>query len=147
MWQVVNNVNQEKAKKVPLLMRSPFIEFEGLIKGTHYGQGHPLVESVKQAEVLESPRVIKSHLPLEFLPPNLLETCKVIFVCRNPKDCCVSFYHHYQTLDALYQFTGDFKDFSKMFLEGQAQFGSYWTMLKVCIAFILQNYKFGIWIG
>ena len=46
-----------------------------------------------KAENVTSPRVIKTHLPFEFLPPKLLDTCKVIFVGRNPKDVCVSFYH------------------------------------------------------
>merc|ERR1712106_376233 len=48
-----------------------------------------------KAENAPSPRVIKTHLPFEFLPPKLLDTCKVIFVGRNPKDVCVSSYHHH----------------------------------------------------
>ena len=55
-----------------------------------------LLETVKLADSAPSPRVIKTHLPLEFLPPNLLETCKVIFVGRRPKDCCVSYFHYFQ---------------------------------------------------
>jgi hypothetical protein len=39
-------------------------------------------------------RIIKTHLPLSLLPPALFEkSCKVLYVCRNPKDCFVSFYH------------------------------------------------------
>ena len=34
----------------------------------------------------DKPRVIKSHLTFELLPPNLLDSCKVVYVCRNPKD-------------------------------------------------------------
>ena len=55
-----------------------------------------MLETVKLADSAPSPRVIKTHLPLEFLPPNLLETCKVIFVGRRPKDCCVSYFHYFQ---------------------------------------------------
>ena len=44
------------------------------------------------------PRVIKSHLTFEMLPPKLLETCKVVYVCRNPKDTIVSFYKVFRQL-------------------------------------------------
>ena len=36
----------------------------------------------------------QSHFPFELLPPGLLDTCKVVVVCRNVKDACVSYYHH-----------------------------------------------------
>ena len=39
-------------------------------------------------------RVIKTHLPLEFLPPSLLEKGKVVYVARNIKDAVVSYFHH-----------------------------------------------------
>ena len=75
--------------------------------------------------------MIKTHLPFEFLPSKLLDTCKVIFVCRNPKDCCVSFYHHHQMDQIGFEMIGNFSDFAELFLSGGLQYGSYWTMLKV----------------
>lgn len=36
-------------------------------------------------DALPSPRYIKSHLPLSYLPPNLVDSCKVVYVARNPK--------------------------------------------------------------
>ena len=68
------------------------------------------------------------------LPPDLLNKCKVIFVGRSPKDCCVSYYHHYLNLSALakYNFKGTFPDFVQLFMTGMVGFGNYWTMLKVC---------------
>ena len=91
-----------------------------------------MIETVKYAALAPSPRVIKTHLPIDMLPPKLLDTCKVIFVCRNPKDTCVSFYHHYNNFPE-YFFNGDFKDFAKLFIDGTLEFGSYWTMLKVIL--------------
>ena len=31
-----------------------------------------------------------------------------------------------------YNFDGDFEFFAKSFVEGNTEYGSYWTMLKVC---------------
>ena len=39
---------------------------------------------------LPSPRYIKSHLPLQCLPPNLVDQCKVVYVARNPKGVLLS---------------------------------------------------------
>ena len=142
VWQIVNKVNTEKARKVPLWVRSPFIEMEGLFRegdaemyrkemeanGTEGFEA--MIETIKYAALASSPRVIKTHLPIDMLPPKLLDTCKVIFVCRNPKDTCVSFYHHYNNFPE-YQFQGNFKDFAELFIDGKLEFGSYWTMLKV----------------
>ena len=89
-----------------------------------------MIEALQIAREAPSPRVIKSHLPLEFLPPKLLDTCKVIFVARNPKDVCVSYFHHQVNLWH-YDMQGTFEDFAKAFLEGSLEYGSYWTMLKV----------------
>ena len=142
VWQIVNKVDTEIAKKVPLWARSPFIELEGLMlegmaeelktMGTEKGFSVDWeVDSVEFAANAPSPRVIKTHLPFEFLPPKLLETCKVIYVGRNPRDTCVSFYHHYLTFNDDYKFEGSFSDFANLFLEGIVEYGSYWTMLRV----------------
>ena len=39
-------------------------------------------DSVAFTDNMKSPRIIKSHLPLAMLPPNLLDTTKVIYVGR-----------------------------------------------------------------
>ena len=147
VWQIVNKVDTEMAKKVGLWVRSPFLEMEGLYTPEHiemyreYAKEkgiegmEAMIETVKHAANLKSPRVIKTHLPFEFLPKNLLDTCKVIFVCRNPKDTCVSFYHHYNNFPE-YQFKGSFQEFAQMFLDGTTEYGSYWTMLKVFLKFL-----------
>ena len=62
-------------------------------------------------------RFIKSHFPLSLSPPRLLDTCKVIYLARNPKDICVSFYNHarrYKTVN----FNGDLAAFAEHFLAG-----------------------------
>ena len=143
VWQIVNKVETENSKKIPLWCRSPFVEMEGLmsmeqkeeLKTMESEKGISLdwmIESVKFTAELPSPRVIKTHLPFEFLPAKLLDTCKVIFVGRNPKDTCVSYYHHHFNFDE-YQMQGEFSDFARIFLEGITEYGSYWTMLEFCV--------------
>ena len=142
VWQIVNKVDTETAKKVPLFIRTPFIEMEGLYTPKNIEEAYEfakkngiegmesMIETVKFTKELPGPRVIKTHLPFEFLPPKLLDTCKVIFVCRNPKDACVSFYHHHHNFRK-YKFKGNFEEFAKCYREGNLEYGSYWTMLKV----------------
>ena len=100
VWQIVNNVDIETANKVRIQHRSPFIEVDGIrgkrpphIEKSENSERSKDSEKPEQkikggwikAENVPSPRVIKTHLPFEFLPPKLLDTCKVIFVGRNPK--------------------------------------------------------------
>ena len=39
-------------------------------------------DTVSYTESLNSPRIIKTHLPMSMLPPNILETSKVLYVGR-----------------------------------------------------------------
>lgn len=61
------------------------------------------------------PRFIKSHLPLSMLPPNLIETAKVVYVGRDPRDLVVSLYH-FSRLISVPLYTGDFKTFWNMYM-------------------------------
>ena len=49
---------------------------------------------------------------------------KLIYVTRNPKDCCVSAFHFYQKEPNI-GYKGDFNQFFKMFISGAIIFGSY----------------------
>ncbi|CAM0958971.1 unnamed protein product [Alopecurus aequalis] len=42
-------------------------------------------------EALPSPRLMNTHMPLQMLPP--ASACKVVYVCRDPKDIVVSLWH------------------------------------------------------
>jgi len=42
-------------------------------------------------------RILHSHLPLDLLPPTLLQQ-KMVYVMRNPRDQIVSLYFHHQGL-------------------------------------------------
>ena len=81
MWQIVNNVqlDSEESKR-QLYLRSPFLEAGCIrVKGDDVKYTDPLTYAADQ---LKSPRIIKSHLPISMLPPNLLDTSKVLYVGR-----------------------------------------------------------------
>lgn len=55
------------------------------------------------------------------LPPNLIETAKIVYVARDPRDVVVSLYHFYRLMPVP-QFTGDFKTFWNMFVRDNGNF-------------------------
>ena len=57
----------------------------------------------------------------------------VIFVTRNVKDVCISWYHHTIAGDANIGFRGTFAQFVNEFRNGKSNYGDYWAMLKVKI--------------
>ena len=81
----------------------------------------PLFHTLDQLDKMESPRIIKTHLPFYLLPPNLLDTCKVVYVARNPKDVIVSYYHHHQIIN-FQRFEGTLEQFTEFFLNDQGIF-------------------------
>ncbi len=93
VWQVANGVNL--GKDLPdRHERTPFLEISTLEPGPLIGRDQELPEelvkicasqnadprlaanSIAWVEDMKSPRIVKTHLPLEFLPPNLLDTAK-----------------------------------------------------------------------
>ena len=85
-WQIVNGVqlDSEESKK-QLFVRSPFLEAGCLrVKGDEVKDRPDPIDYA--ADQLKSPRIIKTHLPISMLPPNLLDTSKVLYVGRYRKD-------------------------------------------------------------
>jgi len=130
-WQIVNGVqlDSEESKK-PLFVRSPFIEAGCLrVKGDEVKDRPDPIDYA--ADQLKSPRIIKTHLPISMLPPKILETSKVLYVSRNVKDACVSYFY----MDKLMKHHGlkqdyDFEDYAmKVFMKGKPIHGSYWEHL------------------
>ncbi|KAH9635327.1 hypothetical protein HF086_017893 [Spodoptera exigua] len=67
------------------------------------------------AEVpLSETRFIKTHLPMSLLPPTLLDTAKVVYVARDPRDVAVSCYYHARLFKMLKP-DKSFKDFWNLF--------------------------------
>ena len=127
VWMLINDVDIEKGK-VPIAKRSPWIEVDCMITREHLlsiGIKDFPDDRIEFVKNLEGRRFIKTHLPFEFLPPKLLERCKVVYVARNPKDVAVSLYHQYLYVPG-HGFIGTFERFMEYFEDGLYMYGSYW---------------------
>lgn len=92
------------------------------------------------AEDLPSPRYIKTHLPFTLLPPDLLNTSKVIYVARNPLDVAVSYYHHNRLLK-VHDYKGDFEAYWKYFQDGVCKCVTYEPFFILNNTFQICNYN------
>ncbi|XP_057378326.2 sulfotransferase 1A3-like [Daphnia carinata] len=73
------------------------------------------LRDLDQIDQMAGPRVIKSHLPLYLLNPTVLNTSKVVYVARNPKDVIVSYYHYHRLLE-FHHYTGNLEAFADYFM-------------------------------
>ena len=124
---LINDLDTEKSQGMQI-SRVPFLELECLYQKKSLEMRGIKEHGLELANRMEGRRLIRSHLPLEFLPPDLLEKCKVVYVARNPKDACVSYYHHNLSLPN-HCFTGNFQQFADLFEDGLHAYGSYWHHL------------------
>jgi len=134
-WMLVNDVDKEKGI-IPLPVRSPFLEmncvhptddevFAKIREQVPQFVFDAMKDPMKCAENMTGRRVLKSHMPMEFLPPDLTKKCKVIYVARTPKDTCVSFFHHMVNMPH-HGFIGDFGEFAELFKDGLLPWADFW---------------------
>lgn len=80
-----------------------------------------MIDYISNIAKLPSPRFIKTHLPFHLLPLQLRtqkKEAKIIYVTRNPKDACISFYHHHKMFEG---YKGEFEKFCELFLDGKGK--------------------------
>ena len=147
MWQLATGceVESEKTKEV-VFLRVPFVEMTclcGDVPAVPSLQGEAknevglrtqafMHDSVAFTENMEGPRVIKTHLPISMLPPDVLKVSKVLVFARNVKDACSSFYHHEQLLpNHGMDKNVTFDAYVEKYMKGQVAYGGYWTFMKV----------------
>lgn len=119
LWLLANNFDYETATSAPGFTRWTFLELEGL-----FVEGGTDIKSVDRAENSESPRYIKSHLPVELLPTKLwTKKPKIIYVGRNPKDAAVSYLNHYQLYN---DYTGTPEQFFNAYYHDRVVFSPFW---------------------
>lgn len=66
-----------------------------------------------------SPRILNTHVPLKYIPPQLLtKKCKMVYLLRNPKDVAASLYNHMYNLQGLYHYGGSWSGFLPQYISG-----------------------------
>ena len=91
----------------------------------------PWIENcdVTKIDAMESPRYIKTHNSYNNVAYDSKRKAKYIYVARNPKDVCVSLFHHCRGF-AAFEYDGDFAEFSELFLKGHVESSDWWRHVK-----------------
>ncbi|EMS48283.1 Flavonol sulfotransferase-like protein [Triticum urartu] len=91
----------------------PFLEFQVFANGR-----------IPDLSSLPAPRVLMTHIPSRSLPESVAASgCKVVYLCRDPKDCFVSLWHFWNGFAAS---PWDLGEALLQFCDGVSLFGPFW---------------------
>lgn len=112
---IMLNGDVEKSMRAPCFVKVPFIDLNP----------KPMLSGVDAANAMKSPRLLKTHLPIQLVPPSFWEkNVKVIYVARNAKDCMVS-YFHFQRMNKTLPDPGTWNEYFSTFLAENVAWGSW----------------------
>ncbi|KAK2851588.1 hypothetical protein Q5P01_007864 [Channa striata] len=107
----------ERQVSVPLHERVPFLE----ISKASLPTGKDLADLLPT-----TPRLIKTHLPVQFIPKSFWEqNSRIVYVARNAKDNAVSYFHFGQ-MNKILPDPGEWNAFLTDFMDGKMVFGSWY---------------------
>lgn len=131
VWCLLFSLDNPRINE-PLTKRFPFFEWDCL-----FPEGFSLENLLDNDpnktgamwtilnESLPDPRAIKTHLDRQLFPASVdQQKPKIVYVCRDPRDLCVSLFFHSQKLDG---YTGNFDDFVHLFLMEALPWSPYWS--------------------
>ncbi|XP_070766195.1 cytosolic sulfotransferase 3-like [Enoplosus armatus] len=109
--------SSERETSIPIYVRVPTLEFTSPAVKT----GTEMVNDLRT-----SPRLIKTHLPVQFVPKSFWEqNCRIVYVARNAKDNAVSFFH-FDRMNIMHAEPGDWSSYIQRFMEGKMVLGSWY---------------------
>ncbi|KAK9155603.1 hypothetical protein Sjap_003083 [Stephania japonica] len=79
-----------------------------------------------------SPRVLSTHLPYASLPESvtsITNDCRIVYLCRNPKDTLVSTWHFMSKIkssEAAYEEPLSLEEAHELFCRGASPYGPFW---------------------
>ncbi|KAL8533566.1 hypothetical protein ACS0TY_009822 [Phlomoides rotata] len=123
IFTLVNRSRFPLVKNHPLITHNPH-DLVPFLEIKHYvGDQTPAAFSL-----LSSPRFFSTHLPHGSLPESLQNSpaCKIVYLCRNPKDIFVSLWHFTNRLKPREAQTNSISEVFDMFCRGVSLFGPVW---------------------
>merc|ERR1711953_1073918 len=109
VWCIMNNYDYEAGQKATLDEKFPYFEISAVTEV----DGVLAENSMELVENMESPRLIKTHLSFDMLPTSITQNkAKLIYVTRNPRDTCISFYNFIRVVEG---YSGTLEDFTQCF--------------------------------
>ncbi|XP_056389258.1 sulfotransferase 1C2-like isoform X2 [Hyla sarda] len=112
---IMLNGDVKRSMRAPCFIKVPFIDLHP----------KPMPSGVEAADAMESPRILKTHLPIQLMPPSFWEkNVKVVYVARNAKDCMVS-YFYFQKINKTLPDPGTWNEYFSTFLDGKTPWGSW----------------------
>nr|XP_046253388.1 cytosolic sulfotransferase 3-like isoform X2 [Scatophagus argus] len=117
----------ERQTSVPIYRRVPVLELAFSHPQTEPGSTPHIYKGTEILDNLPtSPRLIKTHLPVQFMPKSFWEqNCKMVYVARNAKDSVVSFFH-FERMTLCCPEPEDWDNYLQRFMKGQLMCGSWY---------------------
>uniref|UniRef100_A0A8C3Q366 Sulfotransferase n=1 Tax=Geospiza parvula TaxID=87175 RepID=A0A8C3Q366_GEOPR len=120
MDMIYQDGNVEKCRRDAIYNRVPFLE----LRAPGETSGIELLENTP------SPRLVKTHLPVQLLPTSFWEKdCKIIYMARNPKDVAISYYYFHQ-MAKIHHDPGTKAEFLENFMAGKVPYGSWYDHVR-----------------
>ncbi|KAI3467209.1 hypothetical protein Pfo_023872 [Paulownia fortunei] len=122
MFTLANRTRYPIAKNHPLLSNHPhdlvpFLEIKLYVDN-----------QIPDFSSFPTPRLFSTHLPHVSLPESVQKSsaCKIVYLCRNPKDVFVSLWHFTNRLRPQETGTNSIAEVFDMFCRGFSLFGPFW---------------------
>eukprot|EP00106_Octopus_bimaculoides_P023352 XP_014790794.1 PREDICTED: sulfotransferase 1C4-like [Octopus bimaculoides] len=122
MFEVANMILKENSERVPMIKEELTLDYA----------------PVENLDSAESPRLLNTHLPIDFLPPELLKDHKIIYLNRNPKSILVSYYRHLRAGKA-FEYNGNFPSFFDLCMKGEVPWDDYFKHTQEFYVLIKDN--------
>ena len=120
MQQIVKLLrNNGKRDNIQLDKSIPWLE----VLDSAFSKGHSYSPEMITSSDILSPRAFKTHFPYDYVPggPPHTTPAKYIYVMRNPKDVCVSYFHHRSMVEEMV-----WESFLSEFLSTEGLYGNWY---------------------
>ncbi|XP_024196598.1 cytosolic sulfotransferase 13 [Rosa chinensis] len=105
----------------PLLTNNPHV-LVPFLENKHSGKNQ-----IPDPTSYAPPRLFSTHLPLAHLPQSVKDSaCKVVYLCRNPKDIIVSLWHFTNRVRHKSMGTNSLEEVFEYFRRGVSGYGPFW---------------------